>query len=132
MPRGLVPARDRPYLGGVRYLARFNPLAAIRDLRVFLAYRERHELWFGLLAIVLTTLLLAGFVVDSRVTREAKGPEIVYVKSWPLSRTDQEIIAQQKLDMIEADRRTAAWRKAQLERQRQFQRLDSQLKSVGL
>lgn len=116
----------------MRYLARFNVFAALRDLRLFLHQRERHELWFGLLAIVLTALLLAGFVVDSHVEREVKGPEIIYVKSWPLSRTDQEIIAQQKLDMIEADKRIAAWRKAQLERQQQFKRLDDKLKSVGL
>jgi hypothetical protein len=116
----------------VRYFSRFNPLVAIRDLRVFLSHREKHELWFGVLAIVLTTLLLAGFVVDSRVQREYKPPEVMFVKSWSLDRSDQEIIAQQKLDMIEADKRVAAWRKAQLERQQQFKRLDDQLKSVGL
>ncbi len=116
----------------MRYFARFNPLTALRDLRLFLHQREKHELWFGALALVLTTLLLAGFMVDSRVEQPPKLPEVIFVKSWPLSRTDQEIIAQQKLDMIENEKQAAAFRKAQLERQRQFQRVDDGLKSVGL
>ena len=116
----------------MRYFSRFNPFPAIRDLRVFLHQRAPHELWFGLLAIVLTTLLLAGFVVDSRVAEPVKPAEIIYVKSWPLSRSDQDIIAQQKLDMIDNEKRAAEWRKAQLERQRQFQRLDDKLKAAGL
>lgn len=116
----------------MRYFSRFNVLPALRDLRLFLHQRSPHELWFGLLAIVLTGLMLTGLMMDSHVARPPEQPKIIYVKSWPLSRTDQEIIAQQKLDLIEADKRIAAWRKAQLERQRQFKRLDDKLEAMGL
>ena len=53
---GLVSAAGQPYLMRVSYLARFSPFRAVADLRVFLSHRQPHELWFGILAIVLTAL----------------------------------------------------------------------------
>ena len=50
----------------------------------------------------------------------APPPQIVYAESWSANRTDAEIKADQKKDQ---EKRRAA----QLERQRQFQRLENQL-----
>lgn len=113
------------------YFARFSPFRAIADLRRFLALRQPYELWFGMLAIVLTTLLIAGFVHDSHEERVRK-QNIIYVQQWPLSRTDREIIAQQKIDQAAKDKREAEIRAAKLKTQAQFKKLDDQLKSYGL
>lgn len=125
-------ARDRPYLGGVRYLARFSPFAAYRDLRLFLSYRQPHQLVFAVLAVGLTVLLILGFFHDSRMPQAPERRSIQYFESWPLSRTDREIIEQQKRDMIARDRRDAEIRKERLAQQRKFQQMDEQLKAIGL
>ena len=79
------------------YLARFSPFRAIRDLRVFLSYRRPHELAFLALAVIITSLLVAGFVHDSHEERPYR-PEIIYVQQWPATRSEGEITAQQKID----------------------------------
>lgn len=108
-----------------------SPTRAFRDLRLFLSHRERHELWFGILALVMTATILFGFVLDSRAEIPYK-PQITYVESWPLSRSDREIIAQQKIDQVKRDKAEADLRARQLKVQAQFKRLDDGLKSVGL
>lgn len=113
------------------FFARFSPLRAISDLRRFLALRQPYELWFGILAIVMTTLLLAGFMADSRVEKVRK-PNIIYVQQWPLSRTDREIIAQQKIDQVKRDKEAAELRARQEAVRQQFKRLDDKLTSYGL
>ena len=115
----------------MRYFTRLSPFVAYRDLRTFLSYRQAHELWFGILAIILTGLLLVGFLIDSRGETVYKS-NIIYVQSWPLSRSDREIIAQQKIDQVKRDREDAELRARQLKLQRQFQVLDNQLKAAGI
>lgn len=112
-------------------LRKLSPYHAIRDLRAFLIERRPHELAFFALSIVLTGLLIAGFVVDSHVERPYKR-DILYVQNWPLTRTDAEIRAQQKIDGVEQTRREAELKRLQLERQASFKRLDDKLKAMGL
>lgn len=129
--RGWSDGRPAPILLGVRYFARFNPLRAVRDLRFFLAQRQPYELWFGMLAIVLTGLLLIGFVKDSHVERPYK-PNIVYVEQWRGDRTDAQIVAQQKVDQVAVDKRKAEIERRQKAVQAQFKRMDDKLKAYGL
>ena len=95
-----------------------SPVRAWRDLRSFFATRQRHQFVFAAISIALPCLLIAGFVHDSRPPVEK--PEMYFIPSWPASRTDAEIIAQQKIDQ-------AAREKAQAERRAQFQRLAKQV-----
>jgi len=95
-----------------------SPRAVWADLKTFLAGRERHRLLFAFLAIAITGLMLLGFYVDSRP--EPQPPQIIYAQSWPASRTDAEIIAQQKIDQKKLDARRE-------EKRRQYQRLAKQL-----
>lgn len=115
----------------VTYFSRFSPVRAIRDLRFFLAQRQRHELIFLFLSIFITAMLLAGFYVDSRVERVYKR-DIQYFDSWSLNRTDAEIVAKQKVDQAAREKRLAKIRAKELERQRSFQRLDKSLERWGL
>ena len=101
-----------------------SPKALIADLRLFASQRSRYQ-WGGLaVAIAMPVLIVAGFYHDAS-QGIAPGPQLIYVDSWPASRTDEQIKAQQKIDQA---RREAALK----ERQRQFQKLDKDLKKVGI
>lgn len=113
------------------YFARLNPLRAIRDLRRFLAYRSKHELWFGLVSVVLTAAILVALQLDSRVPPPEYTREITYFDNWPADRSDAEIIAKQKIDQVAKDKKDAelkAWRE---NRKAQFKKIDDQLDSMG-
>ena len=113
------------------FISRFSPIRAVRDLRFFLAQRQPHELWFGILAITLTGLLLVGFAKDSRIAPVYKR-DIVYVEQWSLDRTDDQIRAKQAIDQVERDRFLAERKRLQAERQASFKRLEDKLDRYGL
>ncbi len=115
----------------MRFFARLSPLAAIRDLRVFLAQRQRYELGFLALSIALTAALIAGFVHDSHEERPYKR-QIIYVEQWPLSRTEAEIKAQQKIDQAAKEKRLAEEAREQKARQAEFKKIDDRLKAMGI
>jgi hypothetical protein len=96
-----------------------GPRAALADLRAFLRHRER-EHWIGMaLAVLVTIIIVIEFFVDSKINT-APPPRIVYAEDWRATRTDAEIIADQKKHQAER-------KAAQEERQRQFQKLEKQL-----
>ena len=115
----------------MNFFARMSPLRAVRDLRGFLAQRQPYELWFGILAIVVTGLILVGFVKDSRIEKPYD-PQIIYVQQWTLDRTDEQIRAQQKIDQAKKDKEQAELRARQEKRQAEFKRLDDKLNSWGI
>jgi hypothetical protein len=116
----------------VSYLSRFSPVRAWRDLRLFLSYRQRHELVFLILALGITSLLIAGFYVDSKIEKPYQPPEIVYFESWGSDRTDQQIKAQQAIDKVKKDEQIAAFKRKQEERKAEFKRLNDKLERWGL
>ena len=113
------------------FFARMSPLRAVRDLRVFLSQREPHELWFLVAAIVVTTLLIAGFVHDSKVEKVYR-PDIMYVQQWRLDRTEEQILAQQKIDQVKKNAEMAAQKKREQDLQAQFKKLDDRMTKWGL
>lgn len=115
----------------MNFLARLSPLRAIRDLRFFLAQRQPYELGFLALSMVVTTAIIAGFVKDSRVEKPYK-KNIVYVEQWPATRTNAEIVAQQKIDQVVRDKEKAEQLRREKELQAEFKKLDDRLKAVGL
>lgn len=116
--------------GTMRYLARFSPIRAFLDLRRYLASRKPYELWFMMAALVLTGMVIIGFVKDSSIAPVYR-PKIIYVQQWRLDRTDAEIRAQQKIDQVKKDADLAKVKKEQAETQAEFKRLDDKLKSYG-
>ncbi|MES2753724.1 MAG: hypothetical protein V4659_03570 [Pseudomonadota bacterium] len=113
------------------YFARFSPFRALRDLRYFLAQRQPYELWFLLLAIVLTSALLYGLLLDSKAERPYQA-NITYVEQWSAARTDREIIARQKIDKVTEDRVKAAQEARRKAVQADFKKIDDRLKALGL
>lgn len=133
--RGWSPAPRKPILGDMFLLrlfspARrryFSPILAYRDLRRFLGQRKPHELWFLLLSMTITMLILIGFKIDSTYQR-AYHPNIIYVKSWPLNRSEAEILAQQKIDAAAKAKRDAQIEAAEKKHQEQIKKIDDAVK----
>ena len=115
----------------MQFFTRLSPFRAIRDLRLFLSQRQPYELLFLFLSIVITTLLIVGFLKDSRIEKPYKR-EIQYFQSWPADRSDEQIRADQWRDMALKTRRDVAIEKARGDRQRSFQRVDRALTGIGL
>lgn len=115
----------------MQFLARFSPLRAVQDLRLFLAGRQRHELVFLFLSIVFTTLLIAGFVKDSHFEKTYKR-NIQYVESWPADRSSAQIRADQLRDMALRTKRDATIEKRQADLKASFRRVDDSMTKWGL
>jgi hypothetical protein len=101
-----------------------SPRAVWADIKSFTGERRPHQ-WVGLgIAIGMPAIIIAGFWHDAS-HGIAPPPQLIYAESWPATRTDEEIKAQQKIDQ--------AKREAMMkERQRQLQKVEQGLKKVGL
>jgi preprotein translocase subunit SecF len=114
------------------FLKNMSPVGAVRDLRFFLATRRRHELWFMLLALAVTLLILFVFFKDSSTGMDKPYERnIIYVEQWPITRTDEQIKAQQKIDQAKKAIRLAELKKQREAKQAEFKRLDDKLESWG-
>ena len=111
--------------------ARYNPLNGLRDLRSFLASRQKHELVFAFLSIIVTVTILAGFYLDSGDLKKPWQRDIQYVQSWPLDRTDAEIVAAQKADAKNRAAREAAEKKRREQNQKSLKKIDDALTRWG-
>jgi GTPase Era involved in 16S rRNA processing len=101
-----------------------SPRALWADIKAFAAQRSPHQWVAAALAVAMPVALIVLFISDTR-RNIAPGPQLIYVESWPASRSDAEIIAQQKIDQAKRD-------KAMKERQRQFKKLDESLERMGI
>ena len=120
------------YLGVMAIFPRpVSPFRAIRDLRTYLAQRQKHELIFAFLSVAVTAVILAGFYVDSKFETPWKR-NIQYVESWPLDRSLEQVRAQQKIDQAAKKIRQAEFEKKKQERMQEWQRLDKKLEDLGI
>ena len=110
---------------------RYNPLTGLRDLRSFLGTRQKHEVVFAFLSIVVTVTILVGFYLDAGDLQKPWRREIQYVQSWPLDRTDAEIVAAQKADAKNRAVREAAEKKRKEEHQKSLKKIDDALTRWG-
>jgi len=101
-----------------------SPRALIADLRLFWSGRSRTQWVAALFAILIPIGILGAFYLDAK-TNIAPGPQLIYVESWPLTRTDAEIRERQRRDRIAREARDR-------ERQRQFQQVDNDLRRWGI
>ena len=96
-----------------------GPRAALRDLKAFMSDRSREQVIGASLAVLSTIIILILFFVDSKINT-SPGKAIIYVEDYPSNRTDAEIIADQKKDQAELERRKA-------ESRAKFQKIQNQL-----
>ena len=112
------------------FFRRFSPFAAYRDLRGFLATRERYELGFLALAIAITGGLVVAFLASSQVEEPYKR-EIIYVQQWRADRTDAQIKAQQLIDEAARQKQEKIDAAEAEKRRLEFKRLDDSLTNMG-
>ena len=101
-----------------------TPRALIEDLRNFWSGRPRGHWIAALLAAVMTTGIVIAFLIDSQSMGETR-ETVMFIDSWPATRTDAEIRAKQQADMQERNR-------AEAEHRRQLQWLDQNLNRLGI
>jgi hypothetical protein len=129
--RGWHPAPPAPIFAAMTLLRFITPLRAFQDLRLFLGQRRKHDIVFLALSLAITYLIIFYMIHDSKIVRDNR-PVIIYVQQWPASRTDAEIIAQQKIDGVEQTKREEAEKKRQAENQAAWKRIDDGLKKYGI
>lgn len=115
----------------MNYFSRFNPFRAWRDLRDFLLGRGRTEL-IALAGAALVTSVMIGVFLRYSAPEVHRPPTIIYVRSWPLSRSDDDIKAQQKIDLVEQTKAQAEFDARQKKRQAQFKKIDDALRRWGI
>lgn len=113
-------------------LRRFSPLRAFLDLRRFLGTRGKHEVIFLFASLAVCILVLSFFISGSTVTAPYRAPDIIYVQSWPANRTDAEIIAQQKIDLVKERAAKAEKAAEQAEIRARYKRLSDQMNAIGI
>jgi hypothetical protein len=129
--RGFALEPSRPYLAAkMTFLKNLSPIGAIRDLRFFLATRRRHELWFMALSLAVTLLIVFVFFKDNHFEKPYER-NIIYVEQWPITRTDEQIRAQQKIDQAKKHIQQAELKKRREAKKAEFKRLDDKLESWG-
>lgn len=96
-----------------------SPRALWNDLRAFAGQRSLHHYVAAVAAVLMPVVIIVLFYFDGK-TNILPGEQVIYVESWSADRSDEEILAQQK---VNEERRQAIAE----ERQRQFQRLERRL-----
>jgi hypothetical protein len=86
-----------------------KPRVIVSDIASFFTRRERHS-WIALFfAILIPTVVIGVFAIDSETDILPTQPTITYVESWPADRTDEEIIERQRvIALAENERRAIA------------------------
>ena len=74
------------------------------SLRARLAGLERHKLIIGTLSVLITTMVIVGFLVENRWGYMKPDPVLIYVDNWKEGRTRDEAKARQAADQAEQRR----------------------------
>ena len=119
MREGLAKAFRRPYLRVMALPRPASPRALWADTRNFFRQRSRHQVIAACFAVAMPIIIVVGFYYDGK-TNLTVGEQVVYVENWPATRTDAEIVAQQKIDQARKEQ-------GQAERRRQFKELGKRL-----
>lgn len=108
------------------FLRPARPKALIADVkRVWTSSTSRYKLVFGAAALAVTSIIVTGFVLESRWGVLPEGPQIVYAEDFPANRTDAQIQKDQWAD-------ARARRAAAEERRREWKKIDDALSRHGL
>lgn len=102
-----------------------HPRVLLADLRTFLVGDRHYKLVFATAAIGMTSLIVTGFILESRSGVLPEGEQLTYVEDFSNTRTDAEIIAQQKIDQKIRDAAIA-------KKRAEFQKVDNALSRFGI
>lgn len=74
------------------------------SLRARLAGIERHKLIFGSFSLLVTVIIVVGFLIENRWGYMKPDPMLIYVSDWREGRTREEAKAAQAADLAEQRR----------------------------
>ncbi len=106
---GLARRSGAHYLGAMSLPRPASPRVLIADIRAFLAQRTRVQLFSFAGALLMPVVLIWLFVMDSASLMP--GPRVVYIESYPSTRTDEEIRADQLVRQREAEQKAEETRR---------------------
>ena len=89
-----------------------RPSVLIADLKHFFSGEQRYKPLVIAGAIIMPALIIFMFIKDGQTNILSTRRTITYIQSWPSTRTDAEIIAQQKIDQKIREQRQAEKRAA--------------------
>lgn len=101
-----------------------SPRALWADLKAFWRDRPRHQWIAAILAVLVPIGIVVTFLIDSN-TNLRPIEQVIYVDSWPATRSDDEIKAKQQVDLRNREA-------AEQRRRAEFQRLDEGLNRLGI
>ena len=93
-----------------------KPRTLWRDIKKFFARRERHNLIALVFAIAIPAGIIYLLAFGSQANLFDDGPVVIYAESWPLDRSNEQIIDRQRVIALAEDERRATNRES-------FQRL---------
>jgi hypothetical protein len=73
----------------------------VSDLIAFLRAQPPRNLWFAAASVVLTVVVMFGFLVENRSGYVERGPTLIYVDSWSAQRTREQAAAAQRVHVAE-------------------------------
>jgi len=85
-------------------------VGGFKDFGVFLRQSPKERIIPAILAIMIPGIIIVIFIIDSKVnTAPPDTQEVLYIESWPLDRSDEEILAERweiqcRKDKFEAER----------------------------
>lgn len=121
---GLAAAAVAHYLRAMPLPRPARPSVLWDDMRAFWKGRPRRQWVAGSLAVAIPIAILFSFYIDS-YTNTRPRETVIYIDSWPASRTEAEIKVKQQADLAER-------RARERERQRQFKQIDDRLNRLGI
>lgn len=80
-----------------------SPKGAVNDLWSYFRESRPHKWPVLALSVVLTGIIIWGFVIDANTNIMPRQNKIIYVESWDANRPDAAIIMQQKIDLAKRE-----------------------------
>lgn len=77
----------------------FRKLFPLDDLQSFFQSRSKSQLWAAGLSVLITIIVMTGFLIENRSGYMKRDPVLVYVQNWPANRSLAEVKAQQATEL---------------------------------
>jgi hypothetical protein len=128
---GWFPGSRAPILMQMRLLPRSaRPIEAAGDLGSFFRARRARDLLMIVPALGITAAIVYGLFVEYNIPKPYQR-NIIYVESWPLSRTDADIRAAQRIDINTKKLALVQPKVEKVQRMLQFRKVDAWITAHG-
>ena len=106
---GCRPAALRLF-GGMAFWKDISPSGAVADIVALWRRQDRMRYLLLVAACLPVAIMIYGFYIDMAKKATPPPPQVIYIESWSLDRSREEIIADQQKRLAEREKREAAMR----------------------